>query len=327
MNNKNYDVLAVGNAIVDVLSQESDQFLTEHNLTKGSMALIDQERTNQLYSKMQQTVEQSGGSAGNTVAGISSFGGCCAYIGKVADDPFGHVFKRDMQAIGVDHLNALSDEKSPTASCLIVVTPDGQRTMSTHLGISSQLSVHDLYETEIAQAKLVYLEGYLFDKPSAKQAFKKATEIAHQAGNKVALTLSDGFCVDRHRDEFRELIRSNIDILFANEDEIKSLYQTQDLQEAIEQVKAECEIIAITLGEKGSIILWNNEIYNIAAKKTDQVVDTTGAGDLYAAGFLYGYTQGMSLKECGELGSIAASEVISHMGGRPAQKLSDLIAA
>lgn len=326
MNKTTYDVLAVGNAIVDIISHETDAFLTANALAKGAMTLIDQDQSQALYDKMGTTIEQSGGSAANTVAGIASFGGKCAYIGKVADDQFGRVFNHDMKAIGVDHSTAFATCGTPTAQCLIAVTPDGQRTMSTYLGISTEISPQDLDETKIRDAKVVYLEGYLFDKPSAKQAFQSAAEIAHDAGRQVALTLSDGFCVERHREAFRDLVANHVDILFANEQELMALYETNHFEDAITLVENDCSIVAVTRGEKGSVILWDGQEHTIDAQPVDQVIDTTGAGDLYAAGFLYGYTQEKSATECGRLGSIAAAEVISHMGARPEKQLADLAA-
>lgn len=327
MNNTSYDVLAVGNAIVDILSHENDDFLTDNGLAKGGMSLVDQNQSKALYDKMGTTKQQSGGSAANTVAGIASFGGKCAYIGKVADDEFGKIFRHDMTAIGVEHTTEFDTSGTPTAKCLIAVTPDGQRTMSTYLGVSTDLSSDDLDLTKISAAQVVYLEGYLFDKLSAKAAFKSAAEIAHKAGRKVSLTLSDGFCVDRHRAEFRDLVANHVDILFANEQEIMALYETEHFEDALAMVEAECSIVAVTRSEKGSVILWGGTEYPVDAQPVTQVVDTTGAGDLYAAGFLYGYTQGKSPAECGRLGSIAAAEVISHMGARPDKKLAELLAA
>lgn len=326
MTDLRYDVLAVGNAIVDILSHETDEFLQDNNLVKGSMALIDEVQSQSLYDKMGVTVEQSGGSAGNTIAGIASFGGQCAYIGKVANDQFGKVFRHDMTAIGVDYATDFAIGDTPTAQCLIAVTPDGQRTMSTYLGVSTDLSEADLDEDKIKAAQVVYLEGYLFDKPKAKQAFQKAAQYAHDAGNKVSLTLSDGFCVERHRSEFRELVANHVDILFANEQELKALYETDHFEEAITMVENDCPIVAVTRGENGSVILWDGQEYSVDAYPVQKVIDTTGAGDLYAAGFLYGYTQGYNAQECGRLGSIAAAEIISHMGARPEKQLSDLAA-
>ncbi len=322
-----YDVIAVGNAIVDILSHEEEEFLTNNGLIKGAMTLVDEVQSDALYNKMGSTIEQSGGSAGNTIAGIASFGGKCAYIGKVAEDQFGKIFRHDMKAIGVDHTTSYDKTGTPTARSLIAVTPDGQRTMSTYLGVSTDLSEKDLEEQKIRGAQVTYLEGYLFDKPTAKKAFQRSAQIAHDASRKVSLTLSDVFCVERHRDEFLNLVANHIDILFANEQELMALYQTDRFENALTMVENDCPIVAVTRGEKGSVILWSGHEYTIEAEKVDKVVDTTGAGDLYAAGFLYGYTHGLPPQECGRLGSIAAAEIISHMGARPEKKLAELMAA
>ncbi len=324
-----YDLLAIGNALVDVLAHASDEFIDEqnkaHGMVKGSMTLIDEPRAVELYGAMNAGVESSGGSAGNTMAGFASFGGKGAYIGKVADDQLGEVFRHDMKAQGVKHDTVPLAIGAPTGRCLILVTPDGQRTMNTFLGASVELGPDDVDPDLVASAKITYLEGYLFDRPQAKQAFIKAGEIAHAAGHRVSLTLSDPFCVDRHRADFLDLVENHVDILFANEDEIMSLYEVDTFEQAAKIVAGKCEIAALTRSEKGSVIIAGDEFIEIPADTSVKVVDTTGAGDQYAAGFLYGFTQGMDLRTCGALGTLSATEVISHMGPRPEMDYADLI--
>lgn len=322
-----FDVVAIGNAIVDVLTKSDEGFLLTHKINKGTMTLIEAEQAEALYEKMGPATEMSGGSAANTIAAIASFGGRAGYIGKVAKDQLGSVFRHDMRAMGVSFDTPPLDSGAPTARCLILITPDAQRTMCTYLGACVWISPTDLHEDMIRNAKVTYLEGYLFDRQRAKQAFKQACNIAQAAGRKTALTLSDPFCVERHRDEFLDLIDSSIDIVFANEAEIGALYHTRDLDKAIYNVRQHCEIAAITLGAKGSVIVTPDSIIEVPAASLDKVVDTTGAGDLYAAGFLYGYTHGMPLARCAELGSIAAAEIISHVGARPQTNLSELMRA
>lgn len=320
-----YDVVAIGNAIVDVLSKTQDEFLGMHSINKGTMTLIEADQAESLYAKMGPGMEMSGGSAANTIAAIASFGGKAGYIGKIANDQLGSVFRHDIRAMGVTFDTPALDSGAPTARCLILITPDAQRTMCTYLGACVWISPTDLDEEMIRNSKVTYLEGYLFDRTRAKQAFKHAGEVAKAAGRKTALTLSDPFCVERHRDEFRELVKSNVNILFANEAEILSLYRTKKFEEAVFHVRQECEIAALTRSEKGSVIVTQNDIIEVPAAPVQQVVDTTGAGDLYAAGFLYGYTNGMSMAKCGELGALAAAEIISHVGARPQTNLSELM--
>lgn len=325
MTNK-YDVLGIGNAIVDVITQTDDAFLTSNALAKGAMTLIDTPTADALYAKMGPGKEISGGSAANTLAGIASLGGRGAYIGKVANDQLGEVFSHDIRAAGLTFTTAPSKDGAPTARCLILVTPDAQRTMNTFLGACVELGPDDIDAEQVAASAVTYLEGYLFDPPQAKEAFYKAAKIAHEANQKVALTLSDGFCVGRHRDAFLDLVQGHVDLLFANEDEIKSLYEVDSFEDAVMKVTGHCEVAALTRSEKGSVIVSKGEVVEIPAAPIDQLVDTTGAGDLYAAGFLYGHTQGMSLDRCGRIASLAAAEVITHYGARPETKLSDLIA-
>jgi sugar/nucleoside kinase (ribokinase family) len=269
----------------------------------------------------------SGGSGANTLAGIASLGGDVAFIGKVADDEFGAVFADDMNQIGVDFRSSGSDSSVPTGRCIIAVTPDAQRTMNTYLGISTQLSFGDISSDVIAAGAILYLEGYLFDRDEAKDAFRKAAALAHSNGRVVSLTLSDSFCVDRHRADFQSLVKNDIDILFANEDELKSLYETTDFDEAVQLLRKDCHIAAVTRSEKGSVIVTRDDVHEVPAAPVSQVVDTTGAGDLFAAGFLRGLTQGKGLTSCARIGAIAAAEVISHVGPRPLVSLASLLPA
>ena len=320
-----YDVVGLGNALVDVIAQTNDAFLEQQQLVKGSMALVDTDRAVALYGALQGGVEMSGGSAANTMCGIASFGGRAAYIGKVADDALGDTFSSDMQAVGVDFKRPQGGNSVPTGRCIIAVTPDAQRTMNTFLGISSLLTPADLDQGAIAAGAVLYLEGYLYDQPEAKIAFRAAAEIAHQHDRQVSLTLSDSFCVDRHRADFRALISDEIDILFGNEAELLALYETDTFEFAVTQLRQDCSIAAITRSELGSVVVTKDGVVEVAAQPVDQVIDTTGAGDLYAAGFLYGYTRGMNLHTCATLGHIAAAEVISHVGPRPQIALSSLL--
>lgn len=324
-----YSLITIGNALVDVLSKTTDEYIDQQKQTngmeKGSMNLVDTNRALELYGDMTDPTKMSGGSAGNTMACFASFGGKGAYIGKVADDALGKSFIDDLKNMGVDYDTQPLQGDESTGRCMILVTPDGERTMNTYLGAAVQLNPEDISPDFIGKAKVVYLEGYLFDPPHAMEAFIKAARLAHEAGRLVSLTLSDSFCVDRHREAFKDLVSHHVDILFANEDEIKSLYQTDDLEEAINIVKDECAISAITRSEKGSVIINSGHRTNIEAEKNVNVVDTTGAGDAYAAGFLYGFTEGMDMEKCGRLGSIAAAEVIAQMGPRPSVNLSDLL--
>jgi sugar/nucleoside kinase (ribokinase family) len=320
-----FDVLGIGNAIVDVISRADDEFLGRHGLVKGSMMLIDEARAETLYGAMGPGIEVSGGSCGNTMAGIASFGGKGAYVGKVRDDQLGAVFGHDLRALGVSFETASATSGPATARCLILVTPDAQRTMNTYLGACTGLSSSDIDTARVGAAQVTYVEGYLWDAPAAKQAVLKAFDAAHAHGRLVSITLSDAFCVHRYREEFRELVRDKVDILFGNEAEIKSLYQVETFGQAMEAARQEAKIAVLTRSEKGSIVLKGSETHTVSAAPVAKVVDTTGAGDLFAAGFLFGYTHGKPLAECARLGGIAAAEVISHVGARPERALRELI--
>jgi sugar/nucleoside kinase (ribokinase family) len=326
MNNPRFDVTAIGNAIVDVLAQADDKLLQQHSLPKGAMSLIDAADAERLYKIMGPGVEASGGSAANTIAGIAALGGRTAFIGKVADDQLGDVFTHDIRAVGVTYDTPPLTEGLSTARCLIFVTPDAQRTMQTFLGATSQLGPEDINMDYITSSRVLYLEGYLWDQPRAKEAMRNAAIKAQESGVKVAFTTSDAFCVDRFRDEFVELIYNHVDILFANESEILSLYQVKTFDEALQRVRGHCEIACLTRSEKGSVIVNGGEMHVIDAEKGVQVVDTTGAGDAYAAGFLYAYTQGHGLATAGKLGGVMAAEVISHYGARPEADVKALAA-
>jgi sugar/nucleoside kinase (ribokinase family) len=318
------DVVGIGNALVDVITHHGEAFLDQHDLVKGAMTLIDGNRADTLYGAMRTGVEMSGGSAANTMTGIASFGGQVAYIGKVADDPLGEVFGHDLRAVGVTFENAPSLFGVSTGRCLIVVTPDAQRTMNTYLGVSSLLGPDDVDDQLVTRGRVVYLEGYLFDRPQAKEAYFKAASTAHAGGGQVSLTLSDSFCVERHREDFYRLVASEVDLLFANEDELMALYQVDDFDDAVQAVRGHCEVAAITRGKAGSVVVAGDELHVIDAHPVDEVIDTTGAGDLYAAGFLYGFTHRFPMADCGRLGSLAAAEVISHVGARPLTSLRRL---
>jgi sugar/nucleoside kinase (ribokinase family) len=320
-----FDVLGIGNAIVDVISHADDAFLAKHALVKGSMTLIDEQRAEALYAAMGPAVEISGGSCGNTVAGIASFGGRGAYVGKVRNDQLGAVFAHDLRATGVAFDTDQAMEGPATARSLILVTPDAQRTMNTYLGACTGLGPGDIDKAQVAAAQVTYVEGYLWDPPEAKKAVLKAFDAARAAGRKVSITLSDAFCVDRYREEFRALIRERVDILFANEAEIKSLYQTGTFAEAVDAVRQDAKIAALTRSEKGSMVIAGGETHTVPAARVARVVDTTGAGDLYASGFLFGLTHGKPLAECARWGGIAAGEIISHVGARPEKSLRELI--
>ncbi len=322
---QDHDVVGIGNAIVDIIGRCDDAFLAKHGRTKGSMQLVDSPVISQLYDAMGPAVEISGGSVANTMAGIASFGGRAGFIGKTAQDQFGAVFAHDIRSVGVTFKTTPAAQGSdPTGCCLILVTPDGQRTMNTFLGVSPQLGGGEIDAALIRSARIVYLEGYLFDRPEAKAAFREAAVIAAKAGRQVALSLSDSFCVDRHRAEFMGLIKNSVDILFANEAEITSLYQTTSFDEAARRAQADTKLAAITRSEKGSVILGDGRSVKIPAAPVAKVVDTTGAGDLYAAGFLLGVARGLDLETAGRLGSLAAAEIISHIGARPEISLAEL---
>ena len=311
-----YDVVGVGNALVDVLSLEEEAFLDRHELVKGAMTLIDAERAEDLYASMGVGVEMSGGSAANTLAGIASFGGRAGFIGRVRDDELGKVFAHDIRAVGVSFPGEPATNGQPTGRCLIVVTPDGERTMSTLLGAASELSPADVDEAFVARAQVTYLEGYLFDRQAAGEAFQKAAAAAHAAGRLVALTLSDSFCVERFLSSFRELVTDTVDILFGNEDELRLLYETSSNDEALRAAEAACELVCLTKGADGSTVSQRGVRVDVPAEPV-HVVDTTGAGDLYASGFLFGLTHGHDLATSARLGGMAAAEVISHVGARP----------
>jgi sugar/nucleoside kinase (ribokinase family) len=319
------DVVGIGNAIVDVIAHADEAFIVREGLVKGAMTLIDAARAETLYQKMGPAIEASGGSAGNTLAGLAALGGMGAFIGKVRDDLLGEVFRHDITAIGVEFATPAATDGPATARCLIVVTLDGQRTMGTYLGACVELGPNDIDPELVAAAQVTYLEGYLFDPPLAQQAFRRAAAIAHGAGRRVALSLSDPFCVERHRAEFRRLVEGEIDILFANEAEICSLYETDAFSEVVARVRGHVEVAALTRSALGSVVLGRGEEHRVAAAPVPRVVDSTGAGDLYAAGFLYGLTRGLPLPTCGRIGSLCAAEIISHMGARPEADLARLL--
>ena len=321
-----YDVAAIGNAIVDVIAQCDDAFLEREGLVKGSMALIDVARASSLYDVMSSGIEASGGSAGNTVAGVASFGGKAAFIGKVADDQLGRVFTHDMRAIGATFDTPPLAQGPATAQSLINVTADAQRTMSTYLGACVELTAADVDPAIIEAAQYAYLEGYLFDPLEARKAFAKAAALSHGAGRKIAITLSDSFVVERHRDTLLGFVETQCDIVFANASEICALFQTDDFDAAVKALAGKVEIAAVTRGEHGSVVASGGVLHEISAYPVEKVVDTTGAGDQYAAGFLYGLSQGRPLPVCGRLGSLAAAEVIDHYGPRPQVSLRDLAA-
>jgi len=326
MGEPRFAVAGIGNAIVDVLSRVDDEFLDHHDIAKSAMTLIDEERAATLYDAMPTAVEISGGSAANTIAGLAAFGSKAAFIGKVKNDQLGQVFRHDITALGVAFDSAPATRGAATARCLVMVTPDGERSMSTFLGASVGLGPDDIDDKVIAEAGVTYLEGYLWDPPAAKEAFKRAARLARRHGRQVALTLSDAFCVERHRDSFLDLIRDEVDILFANEAEIKALYQVEVFDEALQHVRKHCRLAALTRSAAGSVVVTGEEVHVVEAVKIPRLVDATGAGDLYAAGFLHGLTAGRDLASCARLGSLAASEVISHMGARPEKPLAQLAA-
>jgi len=321
------DVAGIGNAIVDVIAHADEAFLAAEGFAKGSMTLIDAARADALYGKIGPAIESSGGSAGNTMAGIASLGGSGAYIGKVSDDLLGQVFRHDITAMGIRFETPGASGGPGTARCIVLVTEDGHRTMGTYLGACVNLGPDDVDAATIGAAQVTYLEGYLFDPPGAKAAFRKAAKIAHEAGRLVSLSLSDPFCVGRYRAEFRELVTNDIDILFANESEICSLYETQDFDAAAAAVRGHVKIAALTRSEKGSVLLADGAAHVVTAAPVARVVDTTGAGDLYASGVLFGLTRGLPLPTCGAIGSLAAAEIISHVGARPEARLDQLVAS
>jgi sugar/nucleoside kinase (ribokinase family) len=321
------DVVAIGNALVDVLGHATEPFVRAQGVPKGTMQLVDEARAHALYESMGPAIAISGGSAANTVVGVASFGGRPHYVGKVGDDQLGEVFAHDLRSTGVAYTTPPATDGPPTGRCLILITPDAQRTMHTFLGASVRLGPGDVDESVITRGKILYLEGYLFDPPAAQEAFRVAAGMAHAAGRKVSLTLSDPFCVDRHRAAFLDLVEHHVDVLFANEREICSLYQTPEFDAALQRVRRHCEVAALTRGARGSIVVGGEEVHVIDPHPVDELVDTTGAGDLYAAGFLFGLSRGLDLATCGRLGSLAAAEVISHVGARPVLPLARLVGA
>lgn len=321
-----FDVAGIGNAIVDVLMFCDDAFLEKQGLVKSSMTLVDAERAGLLYRIQGPSKECSGGSVANTLAGMASLGAKTAFIGKVSDDQLGSIFVHDMHSVGVHFSTSPASGGAATAICLVFVTPDAHRTMATYIGACTLLSEADIDEQIIEHAAVTYIEGYLWDTENAKAAIRKAMKIARDHGRKIAFTLSDVFCVDRHREAFLELIKNGIDILFANEVELKSLYQTKDIDEALARVRGACPIAAVTRSEKGSVVLTPKTIEVAAAHPVPKVIDTTGAGDLYASGFLYGLTRGWDLKACAKLGNGCAAEIITQIGARSLRPLKDLVA-
>ncbi len=322
---KQFDVVGIGNAIVDVLVQADDAFIAAHGLTKGTMALVDEAQADRLYAASGPGLETSGGSAANTLAGIAQLGGRAGFIGRVRNDQLGGIFAHDIRSVGAHFQTPPTTSGPSTARCLILVTPDAQRTMCTYLGASVTLDPADLDLELVGQAKVLYLEGYLWDSEPAKRAFIAAAEVVRAHGGEVALSLSDGFCVERHRDSFLDLVDGHVDLLFANELEICSLYATDSFEEAVARVRGCCKVAALTRSEKGSLVLAGESSHTIAAYQLGPLVDTTGAGDLYAAGFLHGYTQGQSLEDCGRLGSLCAGLVVTQLGPRPQASLQDLV--
>jgi sugar/nucleoside kinase (ribokinase family) len=327
MANTRYDVLGIGNAIVDVIARADEAFLLKQKMAKGGMSLIDEPRAQQIYKDMGPGVESSGGSAANTIVGLASFGAKVAFVGKVKDDGLGKVFQHDIRAAGVAFDTPAAKDGPSTACCYVLVTPDGERTMNTYLGAAQNLHPRDIDAKAIADAAIVYLEGYLWDPKDAKEAFVAAAKAAHAAGRKVALTLSDAFCVGRYRDEFLDLMRKGtVDIILANEGELKSLYETEDFDTALEALRKDVKLAAVTRSEKGCVVIEGAKTTAVPAAPIDKLVDTTGAGDLFAAGFLFGLARGADHKTCGALGGLAAAEVIQHIGARPAVSLKDLAA-
>jgi len=325
MTTTRYDVLGIGNAIVDVIARTEDDFLVRQNMRKGGMQLIDEARAEAIYEVMGPAVEISGGSAANTTVGVTSFGGRAAFVGKVKDDQLGRVFSHDIRAAGVAFDTPPGADGPSTARCYILVTPDGERTMNTFLGAAQDLHPNDIDADAIAGSAITYLEGYLWDPPHAKAAFLKAAGIAHGAGRSVALTLSDAFCVDRYRAEFLDLIRDGtVDIVFANEHELHSLYQTADFETAIKALRNDAKLAVITRSEKGCVIVSREQTDAVSAAPIDRVVDATGAGDLFASGFLLGLSRGADNRTAARLGALAAAEVIQHLGARPETSLRRL---
>ncbi|AAP99550.1 MULTISPECIES: adenosine kinase [Prochlorococcus] len=325
MNPEKLDVVAIGNAIVDVLINTEESFLREHSLAKGNMTLITQEKAEELYSKSDPSLETSGGSAANTIAGLSELGSNAEFIGRVKKDALGNTFKDDICSTGAVFNTPPIKYGPSTARCFIYVTPDAERTMCTYLGASVLLETKDIDFSILGETKILYLEGYLWDLEKAKSALKASAEECKKLGGKIALSLSDSFCIERHRESFQELLEKNIDILFANENEIISLYNSSSLDDAIENIKPKCEIAVITIGGKGSIIISGDEKYLIKPYNFGKVIDTTGAGDLYASGFLHGYVNGLDLQTCGNIGSTCAGYIVSQLGSRSKVSLKDIV--
>jgi sugar/nucleoside kinase (ribokinase family) len=320
-----YDVLGIGNAIVDVIARTDDDFLAAQRMRKGSMQLIDEARAAGIYDAMGPAVEISGGSAANTIVGAASLGARTAFVGKVKDDELGRVFAHDIRAAGVAFATPPASDGPSTARCYVLVTPDGERTMNTYLGAAQDLHPNDIEPDAVAGAQITYLEGYLWDPPHAKEAFLKAAKIAHAAGRDVALTLSDAFCVDRYRAEFLDLIRTGtVDLVFANERELHSLYQTADFDTAVNALRNDARLAVVTRSEKGCLVVTREETDAVPASPIERLVDATGAGDLFAAGFLVGLSRGADYRSCARLGALAAAEVIQHIGARPETSLKAL---
>jgi len=325
MTSAKYDVLGIGNAIFDVLVQTDESFLSRHGMTKGGMALIDEARALSIYQDMGPAIEMSGGSAANTIVGVANLGARAAYIGKVRDDQIGRLYTHDIRAAGVAFETKPAADGPATGCCYILVTPDGERTMNTYLGAAQELMPGDIDAAQVAASAILYLEGYLWDPKSAKEAFVKASTIAHDAGRQVALTLSDSFCVDRYRDEFLDLMRSGtVDLVFANEAELHSLYQTADFDTALTQLRSDAKLAVVTRSEKGCVVAAKDGVTAVPAFPIDKIVDTTGAGDLFAAGFLFGLVRAAGFEAAGRLGALAAAEVIQHIGARPQVSLKEL---
>jgi len=320
-----YDVVGIGNALVDVIAHADDAFIAEHDLVKGSMTLVDTDRALEIYQALGGAIEMSGGSAANTMCGVASFGGTAAYIGKVSDDELGRVFGHDCRAVGVQFRPGAPADGTPTGRCIIVVTPDAQRTMNTYLGVSSLLCPTDIDADTVAAGEVLYMEGYLYDRPEAKDAFRYAAQVAHANDRLVSLTLSDSFCVDRHRADFRALVADEVDLLFGNESELTSLYEVDTMDEAVRAVRHDRALAVVTVGAQGCLVVTPDDVLRAPAQPVDHVLDTTGAGDLFAAGFLYGYTRRRSMADCAQFGAIAAAEVISHVGPRPLVELRTLL--
>jgi len=317
------DMVALGHPLVDVLTHETDDVVARSGVERGAMTMVDADRSDEIYAQLGPAQETSGGSAANTAVGVAAFGGRAAFIGRIADDTFGKVFAHDLRSAGVEFDVSPATDGAPTGRCLVIVAADAERTMCTYLGAGAEIDPRDVDSDRVRGAAVTYLEGYLWDGPDAKEAIRRAASLAREAGRKVAMTLSDPFCVGRHRDEFRALIASDIDVLFANEEEITMLYEVDDFDEAASRVRHDCEISALTRGALGSVVVSGDQRHVIPAEPVARVVDTTGAGDLYAAGVIYGLTHGHGLETCGRLGSLAAAEVISHLGARPEVSLTE----